>query len=61
MAEHVGAMRATEMIYLGGLCELVEHSQGFRTLVQLLTKYSSGDNMPLYHVQYKPLNKMCLL
>lgn len=54
-------MRATDMIHSGAMCELVDHSQGFRTLVQLLTEYSSGDNMPLCLVLYKPLKKMPLL
>lgn len=60
-AEQAGAMRATEMIHLGAMCELVDHPQGFRILVQLLTEYSSGDNMPLCPVLYKPLKKMPLL
>lgn len=61
MAEQAGAVRAAEMIHLGAMCELVDHSQGFRTLVQFLTEYSSGDNIPLCPVLYKPLKKMPLL
>lgn len=33
MAEQTGGMKATEMIHLGALCELVDLSQGFRILV----------------------------
>lgn len=33
MAQQEGAMKATDMIHLGAMCELVDHSQGFRTLL----------------------------
>lgn len=38
--------------------QLVDQTRGFRTLVNLLPEYSSGDNTPAYPVLSKPLQWM---